>query len=39
MFNTNIRIIAHSLGAAVVESTLITLVKYLDSNNTDNHFQ
>lgn len=35
--NTNIRIIAHSLGAAVVESTLINLVEYLDSKSSDNN--
>ena len=34
--NTDIRIIAHSLGAAVVDSTLNNLVKYLDFKNTDN---
>ena len=33
--NTDIRIIAHSLGAAVVDSTLSNLVKYLDSNNNN----
>ena len=35
--NTDIRIIAHSLGAAVVDSTLSNFAKYLDSKNTDNH--
>jgi alpha/beta hydrolase family protein DUF900 len=34
---TDIRIIAHSLGAAVVDSTLSNLDKYLDSKNMDNH--
>jgi esterase/lipase superfamily enzyme len=34
--NTDIRIIAHSLGAAVVDSTLTNLVKYLDFKNIDN---
>lgn len=35
--NTDIRIIAHSLGAAVVNSTLSNLVKYLDFKNTGNN--
>jgi esterase/lipase superfamily enzyme len=35
--NTDIRIIAHSLGAAVVDSTLKNLVKYLDFKNTGNN--
>jgi hypothetical protein len=34
---TDIRIIAHSLGAAVVDSTLSNLAKYLDSKNMNNH--
>jgi len=34
---TDIRIIAHSLGAAVVDSTLSNLDKYLDSKNMDNY--
>ncbi|MDR4511003.1 MAG: alpha/beta hydrolase [Nitrososphaeraceae archaeon] len=34
--NTNIHIIAHSLGAAVVENTLNNLVKYLDLKNINN---
>jgi hypothetical protein len=33
---TDIRIIAHSLGATVVDSTLNNLVKYLDFKNSDN---
>jgi esterase/lipase superfamily enzyme len=32
--NTNIRILAHSLGASVVDSTLTNLVEYLDLKNT-----
>ena len=34
---TGIHIVAHSLGAAVVDSTLSNLDKYLDSKNMDNH--
>jgi hypothetical protein len=35
--NTNIRIIAHSLGAAVVDSTLVNLDFYLDSKTSSNN--
>ena len=35
--NTNIRIIAHSLGAAVVDSTLVNLDFYLDSKTSNNN--
>jgi Alpha/beta hydrolase of unknown function (DUF900) len=34
--NTNIHIIAHSLGAAVVDSTLVNLDFYLDSKTSNN---
>ena len=35
--NTNIHIIAHSLGAAVVDSTLVNLDFYLDSKTSNNN--
>jgi esterase/lipase superfamily enzyme len=35
--NTDIHIIAHSLGASVVDSALSNLVKYLDLKNNDNN--